>query len=189
VGIASASRGTLPLPDLGLLPLTGVPGPRFPAAGSLLAFARTSRLSRRALVGRRPLPLPLQRSIVLLGQESLRLADGRRGNWITGQPDPFAEEIIVDLRIRRGVRGGAFKPPHSAGVVAEEVQYFVVEDSCYLLYRPLRGDGGVIIEPPPPVHGQGPKPRPGHRDKRPEGCSQVRPCSHKLQARGLYFDG
>jgi len=57
------------------VPLLAVPGLGLTSAGTFLAFARISRLSRRALLRRRLPRLVFQSGIIFLCEEAVRLPD------------------------------------------------------------------------------------------------------------------
>jgi hypothetical protein len=155
--LVGRSGRILLLPGLVPVPLLGVPGLGFPSAGTFLAFARISRLSRRALIRRR---LPrLERSIILFCQKAVRLANRSRSDGAIGQPDAFGNEVIIDFRIGGNVRYDAVKVLHPGRMVPEKMGYLMVEDAGQLLYGPAGDNRRIVIQPPPHIYRQGFQPR------------------------------
>jgi len=162
------------------VPLLAVPGLGLTSAGTFI-----SRLSRRALIGRRL--LRLERSIVFLCQKAVRLANASGGDCPGGQLDAFLQKVVVYFRVSRDVCGNVVEIFHPGRMVPEQVGYLMVEHAGELLYRPAGDNRRIIIQPPPHIYRQGFQPRFCNRLECPGSRRKIGPFLHQAEPGRLDF--
>jgi hypothetical protein len=86
-----------------------------------------------------------QGGIIFFSEKSVRLPDTCRSYRRVGQLDPFAEEVVIDLRVGADVADVGIQVSHPGCVISEEVAYLVVQHPRQLLHGPSCSDGWVII--------------------------------------------
>jgi hypothetical protein len=120
----------------------------------------------------------LQRRCILLGEQAAGHPKPSWSHGLAGQWEMLGDNIIIDLCVGGQVGHPSLERAHPVRVRAQQVQDLVIQHGRQLLRRPAVDDGGIIIQPPPAVHGE--------RAERGLLAGRCSPASHPSKAWALH---